>query len=433
MHIKRQSYVLIKVGTIIDGNGGKPILNGAILIKDGLILAVGNAEDIVSPDGASVEIYDYPDKVAIPGMIDCHTHHNGFGDGTPMDDIAEYNDEILTLQSAKNARASLYTGVTTIRENGPKNLTMFRIRDAIQQGIMLGPRMVLCGRPMSIIGGHMGYFGSESTGPDEARGMVRQLIKEGADYIKITATGGGTRTSFPYLPSFDLDELCAITEETRKFGKLSAAHCMATSGIVNALDADVDMIIHCYFKNGDGSDDFNPSVADRMGEQGVYINPTVHVARARAWKLQRMGELRFLSREEKKRLDVDLRTFEERLELCRRLIDMGHKMITGSDSSWDDYKLGNTINEVECLAMAGFSPMKAIMSVTSEAAKALDVDRIVGTLEPSKEADVILIDGDPLKNINDLRKVFDVFFKGKLLDRGSEISLNSVRQWRPNR
>ena len=76
--------------------------------------------------------------------------------------------------------------------------------------------------------------------------------------------------------------------------------------------------------------------------------------------------------------------------------------------------------------------MKAIMSVTSEAAKALDVDRIVGTLEPFKEADVILIDGDPLKNINDLRKVFDVFFKGKLLDRGSENSLNSVRQWRPN-
>ena len=268
-----------------------------------------------------------------------------------MDDIAEYADEILTLQSAKNARASLYTGVTTIRENGPKNLTMFRIRDAIEKGVMLGPRMVLCGRPMSIIGGHMGYFGSESTGPDEARGMVRQLIKEGADYIKITATGGGTRTSFPYLPSFNLDELCAITEETRKFGKLSAAHCMATSGIVNALDADVDMIIHCYFKNGDGSDDFNPFVADRMGEQGVYINPTVHVARARAWKLQRTSELRSLSREEKKRLDVDLRTFEERLELCRRLIDMGHKMITGSDSSWDDYKLGNTINEVECLSL----------------------------------------------------------------------------------
>ena len=164
----------------------------------------------------------------------------------------------------------------------------------------------------------------------------------------------------------------------------------------------------------------------------MYINPTVHVARARAWKLQRTSELRSLSREEKKRLDVDLRTFEERLELCRRLIDMGHKMITGSDSSWDDYKLGNTINEVECLEMAGFSPMKAIMSVTSEAAKALDVDQIVGTLEPFKEADVILIDGDPLKNINDLRKVFDVFFKGKLLDRGSENSLNSVRQWRPN-
>ena len=143
--------------------------------------------------------------------------------------------------------------MTSIRENGPKNATTLRLRDAIDQGITVGPRMVLCGRPMAIVGGHMYYMGIQSTGPDQARANTRQLIKEGADYIKITATGGSTATSHPLRPSFDVDELQAITDEAHKFGKLTAAHCSSTQGIVNSLDAGVDMIIHCVFVNPDGT------------------------------------------------------------------------------------------------------------------------------------------------------------------------------------
>ena len=428
---QRDSFKLIEAGRLIDGRGGPPIENGAVLVQGTLIRAVGMAKDVASPEGAQVEIFDYPRMTVMPGMVDCHTHHNGFGDGTSMDEIATFPDEILTLQSARNARASLFTGVTSIRENGPKNATMFRLRDAVNQGIAPGPRMVLCGRPVSIIGGHMGYFGSEATAPNEARAMTRQLIKEGADYIKITATGGSTRTSFPLRPSFDVDELKAITEEAHKFGKLAAAHCMATQGIVNALDAGVDMIIHCYFKNSDGTGKFRPDVAERMGKQEVYINPTVHVARGRAWTLQRKKERQGLTTREQARLDLDLRTFDDRLQLCRRLINMGLKVITGSDSSWDDYRLGNTVYEAECLVMAGYSPMKAIVSVTGEAARSLGIDDTVGTLEPDKEADVIIVDGNPAEDINALRNVSEVFFAGQRVERGSAKSLDAIRQWRP--
>ena len=189
---KEEGFQLIRAGRVLDCTGGPAIDNGAVLVEGSKIRAVGRRGDIAAPEGAQVEIYDYPDKTVLPGMVDCHTHHNGFGDGRFGDELVSLPDEVLTLQSARNARTSLFTGVTTIRENGPKNFTMLRLRDAINEGIVLGPRMVLCGRPIAIVGGHMGYFGSEATGPTEARAMVRQLVKEGADYIKITAMGPST-------------------------------------------------------------------------------------------------------------------------------------------------------------------------------------------------------------------------------------------------
>ena len=289
----------------------------------------------------------------MPGMVDCHTHHNGFGDGRLGDDLVKLPDEVLTLQSARNARASLFSGVTTFRENGPKNYTMFRLRDAVNEGIVVGPRMVLCGRPIAIIGGHMGYFGSQVTGAVEARAMTRQLIKEGADYIKITATGGSTLTSFPLLPSFNVDELEAITDEAHKFGKLTAAHCSSTQGTVNSLDAGVDMIIHCVFKESDGTNNFRADVAERIGEQGAFVNPTLRVTRARIWTLQHKLQKEGLTPEEQSRLDDHLIEFEVKLDHCRRMMEMGLKVITGSDSSWSDYQLGNTVYETECLVMAG--------------------------------------------------------------------------------
>ena len=424
-------YTLIRAGRLIDGRGGTPVETGALLIRGSKIVAVGRWADVAAPEGAPAETFDYPTMSIMPGMVDCHTHNNGFGDGRSGDELVTLPDEVLTLQSARNARASLFSGVTTIRENGPKNYTMLRLRDAINQGIAVGPRMVLCGRPVAIIGGHMGYFGSEATGPVEAVAMTRQLIKEGADYIKITATGGSTRTSFPLLPSFNVEELRAITEVAHGLGKLTGAHCVSTQGTINCLDAGVDMIIHCVFNDPDGTTNFRPDVAERIAEQGAFVNPTLHVARARIWERQRRQDGRRLTPQEQAALDAERRDFDTRIEHCRRLIEMGLKVITGSDSSWGEYRLGNTAYETECLVMAGFSPMQGVLSVTSEAARALDVDDIVGTLEPGKEADVVVVDGDPTEDIADLWNVAEVFKAGQRVDRGSDESRAATRQLPP--
>ena len=425
-------FTLIKAGRLIDGTGAPPIERGAVLFDNGKIAAAGRESGVAAPDGARVLTIEYPRMTVMPGMVDAHTHNNGFGDGRAGDDLATLPDEVLTVNSARNARLSLFSGVTTVRENGPKNTTMFRLRDAIEEGIAIGPRLVLCGRAVSIIGGHMSYFGIQSTGPVEARSHVRQLIKEGADYIKITATGGSTRTSFPLRPSFDPDELKAITGEAQKFGKLTAAHCLSIQGIVNSLDAGVDMIIHCVFKEPDDSDVFRYDVAERIGEQEAYVNPTLHVGRSGNWALEHKKADRGLTPAEQTTLDEGYRSLDRRLEDCRRMIEMGLKVITGSDSSWGNYQLGNTPYEAECLVMAGYSPMQALLSVTRDSAASIGMDDRVGTLEPGKEADVIVVDGNPAEDIDALWNVVDVFFGGRRVDRGSVQSRAGIRQPPPS-
>jgi imidazolonepropionase-like amidohydrolase len=431
MQVPSQVFKLIKAGRLIDGMGGPPIQDGAVLVQGDKIIAAGPVGEVVAPEGATVDTYDYPGKTVMPGMIDCHTHHNGFGDGRPGEDVAALPDEVITLQAARNARDSLFSGVTSIRDNGAKNMTMFRLREAVNLGIIQAPRMVLCGRPIAIVGGHMGYFGSEVTGPVEATAAVRQLIKEGADYIKISATGGSTRTSFPLLPAFTLDELKAMTGEAHKFGKLTATHCASTQGTIDSLDAGVDMIIHCVFKDADGKANFREDVAERIGAEGAYVNPTVHTARATLWSLQRRKEAQGLSAQEQARLDESLWELEVRWTHLARLIEMGLKIITGSDSSWSSYKLGNTVYETECLVQAGMSPMKGIVSVTSDAAKSLGIDSVTGSLEPGKEADVIIVDGNPAEDINALWNIAEVFLGGQKVDRGPESVLAGVRQHPP--
>ena len=123
---RTDSYTLVRAGGLIDGQGGPPIPNGAVLLRGSVIEAVGRQGNLAGPEGAYTQVLDFPDKTVMPGMVDCHTHHNGFGDGRLGDTLADMPDEVLTLQSARNARTALFSGVTSIRENGPKNVTMFR-------------------------------------------------------------------------------------------------------------------------------------------------------------------------------------------------------------------------------------------------------------------------------------------------------------------
>ena len=421
MSNRSSEFKLIKAKRLIDGKGGSPLDRGAILIQGNEIISVGTEESVVAPEGSDVQEFDYGNKTVLPGLVDCHVHLNGIGDGRIGNELTLLPDEVLTLQAAKNARTHLYSGVTTVRDCGAKNQTTFMLRKAIDMGITVGPRLVLAGRPMAIIGGHLSYFGIQATGADECRASVRQLLKEGADYIKITATGGSTVTSFPTHPSFNVEELKAICDEIHKFGRHAAAHCASTQGMINVLDAGIDTIVHGTHQNSDGTYNYRQDVAERIAKQGVFVNPTFHVGIEEIKSIERKAESNTLTELDRQALDRFKISHETRLDHFARMRDDGVIMVCGSDSAWGHYTMGGFQYEIQDHVIGGMSPMEAIVSATSDSAKSCHVDDKVGSLEAGKQADILVVDGDPSDDITTLSNVTDVFLDGTLVDRGNYI------------
>ena len=410
-------FRLIRAAQLIDGRGGPPLQHVAVLVEGATIRLVGPASEVRAPDGAPVDVHDFGDATLLPGLIDVHTHLNGFGDGRPGEDLAALPDEILLLQAARNARAHLEAGVTTLRDCGTKNRTGFALREAAKMGIIPAPRLVLCGRPVTITGGHLWYFGEEADGEDGVRRAVRQMIKEGADCIKLIATGGSTRTSIASRPAFNATEIRAIVDEAHKFGKPTAAHCSSTQGVVNALEAGVDTIIHCRFVEPDGTVRFRPEVAERLAAAGCWVDATIAQGGMRIRSLQGRQAAGTLAERERQELERSLHASEVHQDHFRRLLAAGVKMVSGSDSSWMWYPMGHFAEEVIAHAAWGMGAAAAIVSATGAAARCLGVDSLAGTVEPGKAADVLVVDGDPLRDMTALRAVRQVFQAGTRVHR----------------
>ena len=407
-------FTILKAARLVDTAAESVQEQAAILLEGDAVRQIGTAETVQAPEGAPVREIDYGDATIMPGLVDSHVHLNGIGDGRAGDELAMLPDEVLTVQAAQNARRHLYSGVTTLRDCGAKHRTTFLLREAVEMGIVPSPRLVLAGRPIAIIGGHLSYFGTTATGVDECRAAVRQLIKEGADFIKITATGGSTRTSHPLRPSFNVEELSAICEEAHRFGKHAAAHCVSSQGMVNSLDAGIDTIIHGVHKDADGADTYRPDISERIAEQGVFVNPTLGQGLARIRMLEDMDSL---TAEQQAELDDFRRNSDARMDHFARMRDAGVVMAAGSDSAWSYYPMGDYQTDIEAHAMAGMSNMEAIVSATRDAARSCCVDSLVGTLEPGKQADVLVVNGNPLDDLAALRQVADVFLAGRRIDR----------------
>jgi len=308
--------------------------------------------------------------------------------------------------------------VTTVRDCGAKNRTTFLLRNAVEMGITPAPRLLLAGRPMAIVGGHLSYFGIQATGPDECRAGVRQLVKEGADFIKITATGGSTRTSHALRPSFNVDELSAICDEAHKFGIHAAAHCASSQGMINALEAGIDTIIHGIHKEADGTSTYRPEISARIARTGVFLNATLAGARVRIEMLEDKMESDGLTNQEGVQLDYMMAEYETRLEHFLRMREAGVVMVAGSDSAWGNYPMGDHQTEIETHVIGGMAPMEAIVATTMDAARSCWIDDRVGTLEEGKLADILVVDGNPVDRIEDLRNIADVYQSGEAVNRG---------------
>lgn len=412
-----KKFKLITADRFIDGSDKSVVNKTAVLLENDVIRAVGPASELKAPEGASVEYRDYKDATLLPGLVDCHVHMNGIGDGRSGDELAKLPDEILTLQSARNARAHLYNGVTTLRDCGGKNRTTFHLREAVNMGITVAPRLVIAGRPVAIVGGHLNWFGIAATGKDECVAAVRQLVKEGADCIKITATGGSTRSSIPARPSFNLDELKAIIEEAHKFGRHTVAHCASSQGMVNVLEAGVDTIVHAIHQDPDGKFNYRPDITERIVRQGVFVNPTLSIVGKSKMNLESKVDAGTATPREFEQLEELRISYEAMVNGFQKMREDGVTMVCGSDTAWLDSPMGGFQQELEAQVEAGMTPMEAIISATRDSSRSLWMEDTIGTLEVGKKADLVVVKGDPSKNIEDIWQIDDVFLGGRRVDR----------------
>jgi imidazolonepropionase-like amidohydrolase len=404
---------VIKAARLLDCTGGPARENMAVVVEGGRILRVSSQRELATPEDARPEVHDFGRATLLPGLVDCHAHTNMPGDGSSVDAVHQDDDDIHLMQGVTNARLALESGVTTMRENGGWNKAPFSLKEGIRRGIVPGPRIVNCGRPVTMTGGHCWMMGSQADGVDGVRKEVRRLVHEGADYIKVMTSGGSTRGTVPAAASYSLQELTAIVDEAHERGKLVGAHAHAVQAIINCLDSGLDMIVHCTFIHPDGSIRYDPALGDRIAKAGVFLNPTLYVTASRVSKLDEKRQQVGLSPEEQKLLDSERYRVESRLEVCRQLVRAGARFIGGSDCGFGAYPFGQFHTELKAMMEMGLSTQQVLLGGTRDAAEAVGLLGQIGTVAPGKEADLLVVEGDPSRNIDDLSRVVAVFKGGE--------------------
>ena len=404
------SLTRIRAGRLFDGTGAPALTDAAVLIDGERIVEVGPAAAVPTPEVAAC--LDFPESTLLPGLVDCHSHTTLPGDGTTIEQAAIESDEIHLLQAAANVRTALEAGVTTLRENGAFRRTGFALREALRRGIVPGPRLSVAGRPITVTGGHCWPLGSEADGVEGVRLAVRQLVKEDADWIKAMSTGGGTLNTRPYQASYTIEELRAIVDEGHRANRLVGIHCTGTPGIVNALDAGADMLIHGNFNNPDGSATLDEELARQIADRGVWLNPTVHIGRTRIWRFEQLSRERPLSDDEAAEFALVKERYAVRCEHMARLIQIGTRIAAGSDCGWSYYAFDGFRHEIEALASCGMGAAGALRAGTLDSAAAMGLDRDVGSVERGKLADLLVVAGDPLVDLEALGNVEAVFLGG---------------------
>lgn len=405
---------LIRAGLLADGLGSEPRRDQAVLVKEGRIAAVGPRASIQPPPEA--ETIDLGSACLAPGLIDGHTHLSLTGDGRPYAEMFAETDEMMALIGARNLQLHLAAGITTLREHGARNRVGFVLKEGVQRGYIPGPRLLVSGRPITCSGGHFHMCNEVADGEEELRRSVRRLVHEGADYIKIMASGGGTAGTIPGLASYSTGELRAAVHEAHQFHRLTAAHCRAAESMRRAVEAGIDLMEHAEFLGPDDQLRFDPAIAEMMAESGIWISPTLQ-----AWtRYGRIAALRArresLAKAEEEELSrLEART-ELRLDLLRRLLEykgMRDRLVPGTDSGAGAIAFGHLDYDLQLLHRAGFTPAEALICATRICAEAIGMGKELGTVEPGKIADLVAFDGDPTRDIGAFSRVKAVFQAGR--------------------
>ena len=414
---------IILPGKLIDGVSDKTQEGMAVAIRGSVIEWVGPASQADSLDsvGAQTETLEFSGGTLLAGLFDIHTHTNMPGDGRTGEQVNDDDtDEVRLLRSAQNTALAVASGVTTMCDCGSWNRNAFALKEGLALGIVEGPRVLVSGPPLTVKLGHLWYMGGETVGVDAVRSRVVELVDQGADFIKVAASGGSTSTSDPYSAAYSVEELSAIVDEAHNRDRTVLAHCRCTDAINVALDAGVDTILHCAFYDNDGSYRFDQKTADRLAISEVWLNPTMGLGNANRERLIKIKAERELTPDEEDRLERSTVSGANSLAQFSALVTAGVKLVGGSDCGWSYYPFGDFQGEIMSLHKAGLSPLEAIYAGTRSPAAALRNLDTIGTVETGKEADLLVVNGDPSQDLECLRDVVAVFKGGSRVATAKE-------------
>jgi imidazolonepropionase-like amidohydrolase len=409
--------VLIRAARLADGLSTSSKPGQAVLVEGTLIKAVGPHPEVEKQAPPGTEVIDLGEATLTPGLIDGHTHLSLSGDGRPYTEMFSESDAMMVLIGVLNLRRHLEAGITTIREHGARNKVGFALKEALSRNYISGPRLLVSGRPITCTGGHFHMCNEIADGPEEIRRSVRRLVHEGADYIKIMASGGGTQGTIPGLASYSVEELHAAVHESHHFHRLTAAHCRARESMRRAVQAGIDLMEHAEFLDPDHELRFDPQLAEMMAECGIWISPTLQ-----AWtnypriaRLSAKKEAGTLAPGEEQQLSQLEQRAERRLDIMRRMLDycLKERIVPGTDSGVGELAFGHLDYDLRLLVRVGFTPGEALLSATRVSAQAIGLADRLGTIEPGKVADLAAFRTDPTQDVRAFSEVVAVFQAGR--------------------
>lgn len=387
--------------TVIDGIINEEIQNSYIIIEGEQIKEIG----VGKPDTKTTDqIIDCSGKYVLPGLIDCHVHLVWDGSFDPQAVINKLDQETVALHAYKHAVDYLKLGITTVRDVASPNASVLSVRNVINQKLLTGPTIVASGPAICMTGGHVHYIGVEADGPDEVRKAARSLLKKGADLIKLMATGGiYTFGEEPGSPQLTVGEMQAAIEEAHKKNKKVAAHAEGLAGIKNCIEAGVDTIEHGIFADEES--------LLLMKEKGIYLVPTMVV-------MKRLAEDESIA---PWALEKAKKVVAPHQNMLEQAIQMGVKIATGTDCGSPVTPPEFYFDELIIMKDAGMKPMDVIQASTKIAAECLGLeDR--GVISEGKKADLLIVEQNPLEDLNALRGAKIVMKDGIIVN--SLLSLN---------
>lgn len=388
---------IVSNGQLIDGNGGSPVPDAALVIVDGKITYAGPAAGArdTPPDAQRI---DARGGTIMPGLVEAHFHPTYFNVAALEDLDIKYPVEYVTLLAANNAKLALECGYTAARSGGSLFNIDVWLKKAIEKGIMPGPRLAASGREICGVGGLMDWnpdfrkIGMEGlvlliNGPDEARAAVRKLVKDGVEWVKTYPTGDAASPDINdhHTLCMTFEEMHAVVATAHNHGLKVTGHCRATAGIKNALLAGYDTLEHGTF--------IDDETLDLLLERNTPVVPALYFEQASIEHGPEFGMPQSV-------IDGHQETLEGGAESARRILKAGGRLGMGGDYGFAWNPHGDYAKELSFFVnYVGFTPLEVITCATKTGAEIMDRGDEFGTLEPGKRGDVLVVGGDVAADI----------------------------------